>query len=475
EGNLIGFNETGTSDWSKFGFMVRDELTAGSKHIFAMVRGLDLQFETQMRTNTDGSSTGSGLKANQAGDARLVRTGDNFETYYFDPDANDWVLDTSTKITMSDPVNLGLAVTSHENPNFAIGEFQNVTITPLPFAVYKAFAATELNPGAFFDIVVKVVPSEGKSPNITINESYPTEVNITSLNANAGSTSDDGNGKITWTLTGQSDEATLTISFAVPEDAAGGFVDFSGSFDDGAGYSGSTGSSSVLIQTLSDLGIFQGHEDIGGPAAPGNVLFDGDTWTVVGSGGDIWDAADHFHYLYTRVEGDFIFTIDDPYIGPFGSTPSSNDWQKMGIMARQDLTAGSAYVYNVIRAQDQQYMQQWRDSAGAGASWVEAYTTPGEWNLNWDPASDGINQPTLDEVTLGGTFVMAREDDFFTLEYLDATGERIYLQDHELPMTDPIYVGIAVTSHEDGSLSQGIFKNPQLEGSIVAVKGWMLY
>lgn len=475
EGNLFGFNDGSSSDWSKFGFMVRDELTAGSKHIFSMVRGLDLQFETQMRTGTDGSSTGTGLKSNQTGDARLVRTGDNFETYFFDPETNEWVLDASVKIVMADPVNLGLAVTSHENPNFALGEFTNVTITELPFAVYKTFAATELNPGAFFDIVVRIDPSEGSSPNINVTESYPSAVNVSSINASAGEATDDGSGNVTWSLTGASDEATLTISFEVPADVTGGFVDFSGSFDDGSGYSGSTGSSSVLIQTLSDLGIFQGNEDIGGPAAAGNVLFDGETWTVVGSGADIWDSADHFHFLWTRVEGDFVFSVDDPYIGPFGSTPSSNDWQKMGIMARQDLSAGSAYVINNLRVSDQAYMQQWRDAANTGAAWTDATTPPGEWNLNWDPAADGINRPNLEDVTLGGTIVMAREGDFFTLEYLDANGERIYLQDHELAMTDPIYLGIAVTSHEDGSLSRGIFKNPKLEGTTVAVKAWMLY
>ncbi|MBZ0255409.1 hypothetical protein K8I31_05075, partial [bacterium] len=180
--------------------------------------------------------------------------------------------------------------------------------------------------------------------------------------------------------------------------------------------------------------------------------------------------------IWTRVEGDFVFSIDDPYIGAYGSTPSGSDWQKMGIMARQSLDANSTYVFNLLRSSDQNLVQQRREVAGSDALSNDEYFLPAEWNLNWDPAADGILNPTLDDVTLGGTLVMAREDGvFFTSEYIDAGGERVILAGIELEMTDPIYIGVATTSHENPNLSQGIFKNPQLDGSIVAVKGWMLY
>ncbi|MGC9329116.1 MAG: hypothetical protein ACP5I1_15900, partial [Candidatus Hinthialibacter sp.] len=275
---------------------------------------------------------------------------------------------------------------------------------------------------------------------------------------------------------GASGEISLQYTVNIPVDYSENFVEISGSFDDGAGYSGSTGKTTLVV-VAEDLGIFQGHQDIGSPGAPGNVSVEGDAYQIIGSGHDIWDAADDFHFLWMRVSGDFTFSIDEPYIGSYGSNPSANVWQKMGIMARQELTASSPYVYGCLRSSDQGLMLQWRDSDGAGAAWDGGgtLTACSEWNPNYDPAlSDGVNNPSLDEVNLGGTIKLTREGDFFTLWYV-YDNEDWYQYEHQLAMTDPIYLGVAVTSHTTGATSQGIFKNPQIEGTVVNVKGWMLY
>ena len=46
---------------------------------------------------------------------------------------------------------------------------------------------------------------------------------------------------------------------------------------------------------------------------------------------------------------------------------------------------------------------------------------------------------------------------------------------HNLVMTDPIYVGIAVTSHEAGNLGAGYFENVEFTGNLVSVSNWMVY
>jgi len=268
------------------------------------------------------------------------------------------VLDTSQTIVMSDPVYVGLAVTSHENPNFAVGEYTDVNLTLHPFQVFKSFSTDEVNQGESIDAVLTVEVREGQPSNITIKETYSPGANVSQITASAGQATDDQNGTITWSLTGATGTVTLQYTLNVPSDYAGPFVSVSGTFDDGKGYTGSTGSKDTPVKAV-DLGIFQGHQDIGNPGARGNVKFDGTTWQVVGSGHDIWDAADDFHFLWMRVSGDFTFSIDDPYIGAFGTVPSSNDWQKMGLMVRQELTAPSAYIFGGLRSSDQGLLMQW--------------------------------------------------------------------------------------------------------------------
>src|SRR6185436_7059427 len=44
--------------------------------------------------------------------------------------------------------------------------------------------------------------------------------------------------------------------------------------------------------------------DIGDVGQPGHASQSGDTFLVSGAGADIWGAADSFHFVYTRLDGD---------------------------------------------------------------------------------------------------------------------------------------------------------------------------
>ena len=51
-------------------------------------------------------------------------------------------------------------------------------------------------------------------------------------------------------------------------------------------------------------GIFEGHQDVGEVRHPGSVAFDeaSGTYTVAGSGANMWAARDAFHYAWKRVD-----------------------------------------------------------------------------------------------------------------------------------------------------------------------------
>ncbi len=478
----------GAHDWSKIGLMVRQDLSPGSPNFIGLIRGSDLRFRTQARLTQGAASVGTTglLGADLTNDevlddegftrVKIVRSGNNFESFYWNNANSEWVAYGSESIPMTDPVLFGFAVTSHDNNDIAFGDIKDQQLTEFPFEISRVLGITALAPGSSADGSITITVREGQSHDITVTENYPDGTSLSNVSASAGDVSDDGSGTLTWTLTGAS--GTVTLNYTITADAdASGEGTLSGTFESDE-FSGNLGDITLLLADLDpDLGeLFQGHMDIGAPGADGGVIREGETWKVIGSGHDIWDAADDFHFLYFKAEGDFEITIDEPYIGAFSILPSGNTWQKMGLMARDELTPESAYAYACLRSSDQAFMLQWRESAGAGASWDGDGTLmpAADWNPNWDPASEGISNPTFDEISHGGTLKLIREGNDF-LSAIIWEGEEFINNVHTVEMTDPIYVGIAVTSHETGSLSQGIFKNAQFTGDVVSVSNWMLH
>ncbi len=466
------------TDWSRAGFMVRQNLSWSSPHVMVTSNSVQLT-RLNTRETFEGSVSNGSVQIpfeEHQEEFKIVKVGNTIEGFYKNLDG-DWVSLGASTIEIEDPFLFGLAVGSHSgNSGPSIGEFSDITITEYPFGIVRDFDVTAMPPGSSEVVTVTLNIREGETLDVTIVENYPEGTNVSGISASSGETSDDGSGALTWTLTGASGVQTLTYSLNVEEDAPETGT-LSGTYES-PGFSGSSGSKTVLFRdTNPDVGdFFQGHMDIGSPGADGGVIREDDTWKVLGSGNDIWGTADNFHFLYFKAEGDFEMTIDEPYIGAFSVLPSSNDWQKMGIMARDELTPSSAYAYANLRSSDQDFMLQWRESDGAEAAWDgDGTLVPGvDWNPNWDSATESINNPAFDEVSHGGTIKLIREGDDFLSAFV-FEGEEFINNVHTVEMTDPIYVGIAVTSHETGSLSQGVFKNPQFTGNVVSVSNWMLH
>ncbi len=449
--------------WMKAALMCRDSLAADAVHYDTLVRGSDLGVDAQWRTSPgagSGSTSANMLTTDsQFGQLEIVRMGDTVSTYYFDINTEEWTLYDTRTINFTDPVYAGLAVTSHSDGQWSVGYYTGVELEIFPFGASRSVSADSVAPGGSVDVTVALDVSEGETTDFTIVEQYPEGTSVSNVNATVGEADDDGSGTITWTGSGVSEDGTLTYRLNIPSDM-GGTVALSGTYDDGAGYSGDLGQSELLLMAFpaADLSPFDWHEDIGSVAAEGSVGRGGEDWAVVGSGADIWGTADAFHYLYKRVEGDFKMSIENAAIIPFGETPTGNNWAKMGIMARDSLDAGSAYTYAMVRMEDQAYMFQYREEAGIDAA-------PGF------VADAAVYPPDHD----GGFILERRDDDFFAF-FTDAnTGDEVEWDGWTVFMEDPIYVGIAVTSHEDGSLGAGMFSNVVFEGTSVPVETWMLH
>ena len=78
--------------------------------------------------------------------------------------------------------------------------------------------------------------------------------------------------------------------------------------------------------------------DIGGVGAPGTASYSSGTFTVRGSGADIWGTADELHYVHRSISGNFHIEAR------VASVQNLNAWTKAGLMIREGLAAGARHA-----------------------------------------------------------------------------------------------------------------------------------
>lgn len=162
----------------------------------------------------------------------------------------------------------------------------------------------------------------------------------------------------------------------------------------------------------------------------------GNTFTIKAGGNDIWGNADQFTFAYQEVSGDFEFIVT------VNSLEKTNDWSKSGPMARQNLEPGSINVFAACRGLDDLITFQRRPTPN-GASSSERFT-PG-----------GATRPITIKLTREGDVFYGgwSKDGGRTWEDNVASDGVTRTSVVNLRMTDPILLGIAVTSHEEGVIT----------------------
>jgi hypothetical protein len=116
---------TNTDPWTKAGVMIRETLSAGSKHASMFVSpGRGLVF--QRRASTGGTTTSTSAAGAAPYWVRVVRSGTTFSAYV-STTGSSWTLVGTQTISMGSTVYAGLALTSHRDGTVATGTFTNVT------------------------------------------------------------------------------------------------------------------------------------------------------------------------------------------------------------------------------------------------------------------------------------------------------------------------------------------------------------
>ncbi len=173
----------------------------------------------------------------------------------------------------------------------------------------------------------------------------------------------------------------------------------------------------------------------GAGGASGNGTFFG----AANTGRDIWGTADDFSYLHTRWQGDGTLTAR------LNRILTADDWSKAGLMFRESLAAGSRYAY-ALASSGRGSALQYRAATGAAAA--SAGAAPGR-------SAPGEFEPGfwLRITRTGNVFTS-----FFSTDQIAWTP----LGEVTIAMPNEIYVGIAVTSHNEGAEAVGQFDDLNL-------------
>src|SRR5881396_708214 len=113
----------------------------------------------------------------------------------------------------------------------------------------------------------------------------------------------------------------------------------------------------ILAQTA--LGIFTTHTDVG--RATGSARYDPreHTYLIAGSGQNMWDARDDFHFVWKRISGNFVLSTRARFNGAGG-----DEHRKIGWTIRPSLDPRSAHVTAALHGNGLMSLQ-FRREAGA--------------------------------------------------------------------------------------------------------------
>jgi hypothetical protein len=192
----------------------------------------------------------------------------------------------------------------------------------------------------------------------------------------------------------------------------------------------------MLRAASQQLGLFDGHRDVGTVLHPGAAEYDSaaKTYTVSGSGENMWVGTDNFQFVWKKVSGDVALTADIAFVGTGG-----NPHRKAVLMIRQSLDGNSASVDVAVHGSGLTSLQ-FRDSAGADTREVEA------------------------NVSAPKTVRIEKRGDFF---YAFVSGKDGKLEPSgasaKLALTGDFYIGIGVCAHNKDVVEKAVFSNVRFE------------
>jgi regulation of enolase protein 1 (concanavalin A-like superfamily) len=201
---------------------------------------------------------------------------------------------------------------------------------------------------------------------------------------------------------------------------------FNGAIDDVRIYNRAL--SSAEVQTLANT---KWHDaDVGAVGQTGSATFLANgTFTINGSGDNIFDTADGFNFVYQQQSGDFEVTARVTAI------ENTNAYAKAGVMIRESLNANSTFADTVL-------------TPGAGIQF-DARTSTAARAIH--PANFSGTAPFWVRITRSGNL--------FTSAASSDGNNWITLGSVTIPMAQSVYLGLCVCARDNSQLNTSSFDN----------------
>lgn len=183
------------------------------------------------------------------------------------------------------------------------------------------------------------------------------------------------------------------------------------------------------------LGVFGGSGDVGTVLHEGSAEYDKQTktYTVAGSGENMWFANDTFQFVWKKVSGDVTITADISLLGAGG-----DNHRKAVLMIRQSLDADAPYADAALHG-DGLTSLQFRDQKGANTHEVQA----------------NVSGPTrLRLMKRGNRFYLWTASAGEPLQF--AGGSAL------VPLSGHYYVGIGVCAHNKDAVQKALFSKVEI-------------
>lgn len=185
-----------------------------------------------------------------------------------------------------------------------------------------------------------------------------------------------------------------------------------------------------LSAQMQPLGVFDHHQDVGAPKLAGSASYDPatQTYTVSAAGENLWATADQFHFLWKKLQGDFIVQATVRFEGQ-----GVNAHRKLGIIAREALTTDSRYADACVHG-DTLTSLQFRAATGGVTDQVVV---------------SSFHPTNIQFERRGDTFIFSAA----------TPGENYKSVQLEQAMNPELFVGLFLCSHEADVVERAIFSN----------------
>ena len=202
--------------------------------------------------------------------------------------------------------------------------------------------------------------------------------------------------------------------------------------------SGANALATTGSEAAAAAGIFEGHGDIGTVLHAGSVEFDAAkrSYTIAGSGENMWLGSDAFEFVWKKMSGDVTLTADISFLGK-----GVNEHRKAVLMIRQSLDADSPYADAALHGNGLTSLQ-YREEKSAATHEIQA----------------NISVPKRVRIEKRGVY--------FSMWLADSGGEfRPAGGSTRMALKEPFYVGIGVCSHDKDVVEKAVFSNVDLKAA----------